>query len=139
MILKNAYLFLICISVVSCKKESADKALYDEETRTSVQQKICLDDSITVNYLLKVSYTEAKKTCSLTIQDHQYQLRDIVPFGKRVSLKKKISKEDFQSDKLIKEVTWESKDLDYITVWYLKEASHWLPIDAYKYGKNVRF
>lgn len=58
----------------------------------------------------------------------------------RVGLLNIFSEKEIQErDIVIKEVTWEINENDYLTIWYKRENKKWIPIDHIIYDKHTRF
>ncbi|WP_026449519.1 hypothetical protein [Aequorivita capsosiphonis] len=131
---------LICSVVfVSCNGTSKKSERTITKTDSLTQKQACMVDSLTVDFLEKASYKKAIAVCSITIIDREFALKEIVAFGLRANLGNIFTKEELASNISLKEVTWDGKDGDYITVWYRKDEASWNPIDIFKYGKGTRF
>jgi len=137
------YIFLtllICSAVVvSCNRTQKKNKSNLSKTDTLTQKQRCIVDSLKIDFLEKTSYENAIAACSLTIVDRDFVLNEIVIFGLRANLGNIFTKEELASNIRLKEVTWDGKDGDYITVWYRKHETSWNPIDIFKYGKGTRF
>lgn len=131
-------LFTFPFMWVSCVDNKKEDMITSNIQKTNSSQK-CIVDSLTVTFLKNSSYKNSVEICSLTIEDKEFELNGIKPFGLRANLGNIFSKEELASGLILKEVTWEGKDGDYITVWYQQNKMDWKPIDIYKYGKGVRF
>ncbi|MGO3183398.1 MAG: hypothetical protein ACTIJ9_11255 [Aequorivita sp.] len=140
-ITKYIFLIMLIYSVmfVSCNGNIKKNENNISKMDTIPQKQLCILDSLTVDFLEKATYTKAIAACSLTIIDKEFALKDIVSFGLRANLGNIFTKEELASDIRLKEVKWEGKDGDFITVWYRENENTWKPIDLFKYGKGVRF
>ncbi len=139
-VIKGLILLLFTFPFIwlSCVDNKKDDMFTSNIQKTPSTQN-CIVDSLTVKFLKNSTYKKAVEICSFTIGDKEFALNGIKPFGLRANLGNIFSEEELASGLILKEVTWEGKDGDYITVWYKQEKMNWQPIDIYKYGKRVRF
>lgn len=130
-------LFIVLFS--SCK----EKSLFEEEPikqiKTSESPYHCNTDSLTMDILAKISYHQAKKTCNLPIIDREFILNEVYLGGSSVGLNGVFSEEEMEQPIPIKYVSWDSKDREYIDVWYQEKQGGWLPIHSTKYNKSTFF
>ncbi|MDC1161805.1 hypothetical protein OAT18_00025 [Tenacibaculum sp.] len=101
----------------------------------------CIQDSVNTKTLSRVRYSKAIKYCKLTIYDRDFILGQYGLMGARKILGNYFSDKEFnQKSIVIKEVLWETKDGEhFIRVWYQEKNNHWVPLEAYKYHKAVKF
>lgn len=136
--MKHILILISIFSVYFCNDGSTIQNLSPDAANTE-QPYFCTIDSLTLSYLSKTPYSEAKKTCKLTILDRDFNLEDMNYPGLYKGITSFFTKEELARKVKIKEVKWESKNQNYITVWYRQQDSMWCPFDILEYSKDTKF
>ncbi len=134
--------FSILLSIGCNQFKGTDKPITptkSDEIKTEVAKNYGIVDSITVKFLSKATFEEATSICGAPLHEIDFILNEYGLIGLRKGLKNIFSEEELLQPILIKETKWNSKDDQYISVWYQQNGTQWKPIDIFKYNKSTQF